>query len=108
MLITVHPSAPVVLPREVSWVAEHPRAADMVHELRDCVLPDAGTLIESDQSVGRARERIASQRSSIETCWWSDRTARRGSGAKPRVEASPADLLLARCFWMTPTALWLW
>ena len=59
MLIAVHPGAPVVLPREMSWVDVHQRAADMVHELRDSVLPDAGTVIESDQSVGRALERIA-------------------------------------------------
>jgi nucleotide-binding universal stress UspA family protein len=59
MLIAVHPGAPVVLPSEMSWVAVHQRAADMVHELRDNVLPDAGMVIESDQSVGRALERIA-------------------------------------------------
>jgi nucleotide-binding universal stress UspA family protein len=59
MLVAVHPGAPVVLPAEMGWAAVHERAADMVHELRDSVLPDAGILIETDQSVGRAVERVA-------------------------------------------------
>jgi nucleotide-binding universal stress UspA family protein len=59
MLVAVHPGAPVVLPSEMGWVAVHQRAADMVHELSDSVLPNAGIVIETDQSVGRALERVA-------------------------------------------------
>jgi nucleotide-binding universal stress UspA family protein len=59
MLVAVHPGAPVVLPQEMGWVGVHQPAVDMVHELRDSVLPQAGTVIESDESVGHALERIA-------------------------------------------------
>jgi nucleotide-binding universal stress UspA family protein len=59
MLVAVHPGAPVVLPQEMGWVGVHQPAVDMVHELRDSVLPEAGTVIESDQSVGQALERVA-------------------------------------------------
>jgi len=58
-LVAVHPGAPVVLPHEMGWVGVHQPAVDMVHELRDSVLPEAGTVIESDQSVGHALERVA-------------------------------------------------
>jgi nucleotide-binding universal stress UspA family protein len=59
MVVAVHPGAPVVLPQEMGWVAAHERTAEMVHELRDSVLPEAGTVIETDQTVGRALERVA-------------------------------------------------
>jgi nucleotide-binding universal stress UspA family protein len=58
MLVAVHPGAPVVPPQEMGWVGVHQRAVDMVHELRDSVLPGAGTLIETDLSVGRALETL--------------------------------------------------
>jgi nucleotide-binding universal stress UspA family protein len=58
MLVAVHPGAPVVLPQDLRWVAVHQRAVDMVHELRDSVLPDAGKLIETDESLGRALETL--------------------------------------------------
>jgi nucleotide-binding universal stress UspA family protein len=59
MLVAVHPGSPVVLPREMGWVGVHQRAADMVHELHDSLLPDAGTVIESDQSAARELESVA-------------------------------------------------
>jgi nucleotide-binding universal stress UspA family protein len=59
MLVAVHPGAPVVLPHEMGWAAVHQRATDMVRELRHTVQPDAGAVIETDQSVARALERVA-------------------------------------------------
>ena len=75
MLVAVHPGAPVVLPHEMGWVGVHQPALDMGAKLRDSVLLEAGTVIESDQSVGHALERVATL--TRRDLWWSGRAARR-------------------------------
>jgi nucleotide-binding universal stress UspA family protein len=59
LMVAVHPGSPTVLPHEMDSVGLHEQAAKMMHELRDSVLPNAGAIVETDQSVAHALERVA-------------------------------------------------
>jgi nucleotide-binding universal stress UspA family protein len=59
LLVAVHQGPLVALPQEMGWTGADKEAAEMLHELRDSVVPGAGAVIETDQSVARALERVA-------------------------------------------------
>lgn len=59
MLVAVHPGALWVVRRDMSWTGMERQAGQMLSELRDAVAPGALTLVETDQSVPDALERVA-------------------------------------------------
>src|SRR5581483_7058247 len=57
MLVTVHASPMLPVPKEMNWRAQHQEAEAMLREVRQSLAPDARTLVESDLSIPRALHR---------------------------------------------------
>ena len=58
MLVAVHPSPPVVVPRQMGWTALHEQAGALLQGLRDELAPDARMAIETDLYVTRGLRRV--------------------------------------------------
>jgi nucleotide-binding universal stress UspA family protein len=61
ILVAVHPDPEIPMPREMNWKALHEQAAGELRKVRDDVLPDALTVVETNWSVPEALERVVSE-----------------------------------------------
>jgi nucleotide-binding universal stress UspA family protein len=61
ILVAVHPDPEIPTPREMNGKALHEQAAHELRKVRDDIVPDAITVVETNWSVPQALERVVSE-----------------------------------------------